>query len=390
MAHQWSQSTCVLCCESSESNFSGVCVPCTDSFCPQTAFVSLKKLDDLTFALNFSNLLLESSSISDDLELSLEDADPDAAFRYRISETLGDYSLKIRFEFFKSFKSKNLKVSFQSPNSKTAKLADQADSPSPFVRSDLSSSSQFDSEIHITEMDILGLELSHQETLEFALNSVFDSAMYTLAAVISSLSLIAIIFSSVALAIASFLPTLTTRVDSLRFWSFHLGHNLAVVSLPVLFNFSLPGNLDSFVTALYKFTFGLDDFVASPISSFFADEPQFFRVAKSNSLIGSIPVLLFFHLIYLFFILLVKFIEKQPQIYGRWKTISTLLSEPFYFIMVFPFVFDLFLNSVLTVRAFFHSTRGLALDFVISLVYLTVIAFGISNQAWFAFSSNPD
>jgi hypothetical protein len=73
------------------------------------------------------------------------------------------------------------------------------------------------------------------------------------------------------------------------------------------------------------------------------------------------------------------FLENQPGIYGRWKVISLLMSDRFTFVFMFPFLLDIWLNSVLTIRAFFKDPSSLLLDFLLSLMFIAFFIIGIVN-----------
>jgi hypothetical protein len=223
------------------------------------------------------------------------------------------------------------------------------------------------------------LKLDQKETLIFAKHSVYDPIIHVFTQLISILCVLTLIFSGFILFIINFLPFMTQRFNSLRFMFFFLGHNIVIISSLSLIDFSFPDNLESFVIALYKFTFGIDDFYANNLSNIISNEPNFYRNAKSNSLIANIPCILFIHMLCLFLLLLVKFIENQPGIYKRWKSFSKMFSLGTMFILFFPFLLDIFMNSTLCIRAFFISSSDLWFDFLLSIVYISLILYSIIN-----------
>lgn len=368
------QTQCVRYCLSSEKSLQGFCIPCTESSC-SNSMLSLNQVDDITFYVSFPDKLLDPISLKNKLQVSFDSLSSADFFRYRIIEDIQSSSMLIRFEFYNSFNSENLNVSFSDAASKPSKLSKEAENPGLLVTGALASSSTASAQIAIEKVDPSALEISHLETQKFAINSTYDQITFVAVSVFTGFITGILILSAVILLISNLLKVQTKITESLRIWFVILALTLLILSTLSLINFSFPDNFESFASALYRFSFGLDDIFFDV--NFTPNEPHFFRTGKSNSLMGNTPFLFTAQVVFICFYLLVIFFEQQPGIYRRWKTVSMLVSPNTVFLLIVPFLLECWLNSLLTFRAFVKNPSGLSLDFIFSLVYSTLLLTGI-------------
>jgi hypothetical protein len=360
-------------------------VQCTDSSCPgfePTKFI-LSNLDDLNYLYTPTNPILVSSLLKESLMLRIEGLESMEDFKYLLVKN-DNHSVKIRLEFMTSFKKKKLIISKKNPLDKLlAGRLLQEDSNSSqktlLIDLNLNQINDLSAEIMIDSIDIKNLSLDpNQNDAPFRIIkppkfiSTFLESFIPLLLGLLGLSVFAIIISNFSIIHHEF-------TISLKYWFFSLFRLVILYSSLSLINKTFPEPLEYFFITLYSGVLGRDDFKIDPLNSFnyTVNQPQFYRLLRTDSLFSNNPLVLALHIISIILLLFFYILKSKNKLLKITTKFFKFFSANIVCILIFPFILDILINSILSLtHSQFNSSSGL-FDFLLSLLYF--LSFFLGN-----------
>lgn len=340
-------------------------------------------MDDINYQYIPSTPLLLSSSLEDSINVNISNLKRRLDFKYIFSKDKSTNIIKIRLEFMTSFENKTLSVepiNIQANNSVSRLLQQSAfESKDPMVVdvflnqvSNLSADIQIDS----INTENLWLDPNQNDNPFRIINAPEFIKKFLRLFLPFLLGLLGL--SVFVLIISNFSIINSSLTQSLKYWYMSLYRHVFIFSSLSLLNIPLPEPLEYFTIMLYSLIFGRDDFAINPSNSlnYTVNQPQYYRLLKTDSLFSNCPVLLSIH--FLFFICLTIFtlIKNKPGAQNYSERFFLFFSANVIFLLVFPFYLDILLNSIISLaHSNFTSAAGL-LDFLMSLVYFFCFFLG--------------
>lgn len=383
-----SKSQCMKYCPKGEINHFGFCVACSDSSCPRfesTAF-ALTRLDDLNYLYAPSRPLLQSSYLLDSLTVRIQDLKALDDFKYLLVANPNN-SIKIRLEFMTSFSDKVLKVEqrlFSRSSAGRLLQASSAATRSPLViDAFLNQPSSFSAEVKIASVDITNLSLDpaqNDSPFRLVQAPVFLSTFFEwfLPLLLALLGL-----SLFTLVVSNFSVIGHELTMSLKLWYMGLFRRVILFASLALVNVRFPESLEYFFIMLYSAILGRDDFAIDPLNSFnyTVNQPQFYRLLRTDSLFGNSPVTLSLHLTSLILLLIFSFLRSKPRFKRLSSAFFRFFSANIVNALLFPFYLDVLVNALISLyHSQLTSSAGL-LDFLLSLFYFLSFFLSSANQS---------
>ena len=377
-----SKNTCVTQCASSSINFFGFCLACPDSSCSSftTTSFTITRLNDLDYKLTSSNgLLTFTQNILKYINVTIEGLTEGVDFKYVSTiQDENDFDLRISFEFLTSFENKLMTLTFGNNSSNTTnnRLLQTNDQESTrIVDVNLNEVSSLSASLLIPLIDITNFKPNS----EGSLRTIEDIPWLTsLVSYLVFLFYVTLILCLISILLSNQNHFKDWRVRSLKFWYFSLFRHIIIISVLGLINRMLSSPFEIFLIQLYSKFLGLDDFPvnAKVNSNYTLNEPQFYRLHKTDSLTNNCPVLICIHLVLgvlVTMFALLRWVRKSSTLSKRF---FSYLSGNVLFVLIFPFSLELIVNAMLNIRnAQFRDAEGL-IDFVMSLLYFLSFFFG--------------
>jgi hypothetical protein len=345
---------------------------------------TLSKLDDLNYIYAPTSPLLVSSLLKESLSLRIDDLESRNHFKYLLVKNM-DHSVKIRLEFMTSFENKTLHISQKNPLDKLIanRILQESEVPSQntlIIDQDLNQVLDLSANIMINKIDIENLTLDpNQNDNPFRMIkpplfiSTFFDAFIPLLLALLGLSLFSIFLSNFSIINHEF-------TKSLKYWFIALFRMVILISSFSFINKTFPEPLEYFFITLYTKILGRDDFEINPMNSFnyTVNQPQFYRLLRTDSLFSNNPLILSLHIFSLILFTIFSVLKSKNKMINISNKFLNFFSGNIVCVLIFPFILDILINSILSIsHSQFNSASGL-LDFLLSMIYF--LSFFLSND----------
>lgn len=381
----WAQHKCAKSCPPDLVAIWGFCVdaslvPADFQLPPQ--FV-ISRVDDLTYSVTSSTGLISSADLVDRVTVSIDTLQLGRDFQFKLIQS-SSKELRLNFRFFVSFENKKLSIQLNRPVP-LGKLAQSTDQPTAdsLIDDSLSIVSGLSGELVIPRLNLSQLQLNSSDPAQVS-PADFHVPWIRYAMMAFGIMFVCLFtLSFLVLLFANRRHLQNPKIKQLKFWLFSLIYEIFWLSCLGLVNRPIPANLDSFLSGLYLYTFGLDD-LPLIISNFSPDQPQFYRFFKSNSLLRNSPVLVLVYSIVLFTLLVYSRLKlKSGTMLGQLA--SSLIGHPL-FALLYPTILIPLVDAGLCIRGYDSSDPFSFLDLSCSLIVLGFVVAGILTSSLLALS----
>lgn len=368
---------CVSYCESNQTNISGNCIDCSDQSCSKYNKVktTISKIDDLNYSLTINeDLSIDLKEIESLFSVSIDSLTLNQDFKYSLS--FMKESFNVKFEFFKSFENKKMKIRFA--NEKQLKVVSGNNVQSPIFDSDLNLVSSFDSFYLIEKLDVENLEiLPHGYDKNSSSWKVLNGLLWVL-----RIMLIFVFVSTLCFVfIVSFSNSDKYYYSELKFYLFCLSQDILLLFGLVFLNFRNSNLFIFFIDSIFSITLGFANISANDTNSFEYSKTsvQFKYFNLSNYILknGLLPILISGIALCLYISALLDHKFSKNKRFS--KFVNKHFFSDFLFLFMFPCFSILFCFSIMNIAYFdFQSTAGI-INFVISVIFILLLLTGNLN-----------
>jgi hypothetical protein len=344
----------------------------------------LVKMDDINYQYIPSAPLLLSTGLQNAIDIHILGLKQRFDYKYILSKEKSTNIIKIRLEFLNSFENKILSVrersSFQAQAPSRLLQQNQSNDPGPSLIVDayLNQVQDLNAEIKIDSVntDNLWLDPTQNDNPFRIINAPQFIVTFLRFFIPFLLGLLGL--SVFVLIISNFSVISSEYTRALKFWYMSLFRHTLLISTLSLVNKILPEPLEYFLIMLYSGIFGRDNFEINPSNSlnYTVNQPQYYRLLKTDSLFSNSPILLSIHFVFFIFLTIFSLAKNKPNLRNLSTKFFHFFSANVMFLLVFPFYLDILVNSLISLsHSHFTSASGM-LDFLGSLTYFLSFFLG--------------